>query len=209
MTKYFSCETRCRKTRNSLTEKISFNRLTYFLIWCEKSYYELFSRNIFQRRANFFGDSTQCGKTRNSLSQKNSWNQLFSNFFSETVTFTKFLPKKRESKFLKFSQCYKITVWKNEKFTSTQFFPSNQFIAKFFRKTLIWRNFCDKTVAVKCHNFHIVTNSLLLWNISWNCSACKKLISRYLDKKSWNQNRRFSLFMWFFFQTADFLNPLI
>ena len=35
------------------------------------------------------------GKARNSLSQKkkNSWNQLFSNFFSETITFTKFLRK--------------------------------------------------------------------------------------------------------------------
>ena len=35
-------------------------------------------------------------------------------------------------------------------------FPSNQFIAKFFSKTLIWRNFCKKYVAVKFRNFHNV-----------------------------------------------------
>ena len=44
------------------------------------------------RKSYFYG--TQCEKTRNSLSQKNiSSNQLFSNLFSKTVTFTKFLPK--------------------------------------------------------------------------------------------------------------------
>ena len=38
--------------------------------------------------------------------QKNiSSNQLFSNLFSKTVTFTKFLPKMRESKFPEFSHC--------------------------------------------------------------------------------------------------------
>ena len=30
------------------------------------------------------------------------------------------------------------------------------FIVKFFSKTLIWRNFCEKTVAVKFQNFHSV-----------------------------------------------------
>ena len=37
--------------------------------------------------------------------KKNSSNQLFSIFFSKTVTFTKFLPKMRESEFLEFPQC--------------------------------------------------------------------------------------------------------
>ena len=41
--------------------------------------------------------------------KKNSSNQLFSNFFSKTVTFTKFLPKMRESEFPEFPQC----DWKN------------------------------------------------------------------------------------------------
>ena len=36
------------------------------------------------------------------------------------------------------------TVWKSVKITATQiFFPSNQFIKKFFSETLIWRNFCQ------------------------------------------------------------------
>ena len=47
--------------------------------------------------------SAQCGKTRNSLSlKKNSSKQLFCNFFSKTITFTKFLRKKCEREF---SQC--------------------------------------------------------------------------------------------------------
>ena len=41
-----------------------------------------------------------CGNYRNLLSlKKNSSNQLFSNFFSKNVAFTKFLPIKSESKF--------------------------------------------------------------------------------------------------------------
>ena len=44
--------------------------------------------------------STQCGKMKNLLPPKNiSSNQLFSKFFSKNVAFTKFLPKKCESKF--------------------------------------------------------------------------------------------------------------
>ena len=46
----------------------------------------------------------QCRKMKTlrtliSLKKKNSSNQLFSNFFSKNVNFTKFLPKKGESKF--------------------------------------------------------------------------------------------------------------
>ena len=33
------------------------------------------------------------------------------------------------------------------------FFPLNQFIVKFFSKTLIWRNFCERSVY-KFRNFH-------------------------------------------------------
>ena len=39
-------------------------------------------------------------------------------------------------------------------------FPSNQFIVKFFSKTLIWRNFCEKIVAVKFRNFHSTVRTL-------------------------------------------------
>ena len=52
--------------------------------------------------------------------QKNiSSNQLFSNLFSKTVTFTKFLLKIRESKFFIFPQC--VTVWKLREFSLTHF----------------------------------------------------------------------------------------
>ena len=44
------------------------------------------------------------------LTNKISSNQLLSNFFSKTVTFTKFLPKMRESEFLEFPQCVFHTV---------------------------------------------------------------------------------------------------
>ena len=43
---------------------------------------------------------SQCGKIKNLLSSKNfPSKQLFSNFFSKTVTFTKFLPKMCEREF--------------------------------------------------------------------------------------------------------------
>ena len=48
----------------------------------------------------------------------------FSNFFSKTVTFTKFLPKMRESEFPEFpvcTLCVCITLWKLRKFTLTLF----------------------------------------------------------------------------------------
>ena len=45
----------------------------------------------------------QCRKTRNSLSLKT--NQLFSKFFSKTIAFTNFLPKKCERKILQFPHC--------------------------------------------------------------------------------------------------------
>ena len=43
-----------------------------------------------------FAFITQCGKTIISHLKNISSNQLFSNLFSKTVTFTKFLPKMRE-----------------------------------------------------------------------------------------------------------------
>ena len=52
-------------------------------------------------------------------------------------------------------QCH--SVEKREIHCHANFFPSNQFIVKFFSKTLIWRNFCEKIVAVKFCNFHSVS----------------------------------------------------
>ena len=63
----------------------------------------LVSRNFCQNtvRVNFSNFHTaHCGNYRNFLSPKPiSSNQLFSDFFSKIVTFTKFLPKMSERKF--------------------------------------------------------------------------------------------------------------
>ena len=57
--------------------------------------------------------------------EKSPSNQLFSNFFSKTVTFTKFLLKEFESKFPEFLHTvthihHSVTVWKSEKFSLTK-----------------------------------------------------------------------------------------
>ena len=89
---------------------------------------------------------TLCGKTRIKLplqcgKMKNihcHWNFFTSNqLFSKYVIFTKFLPK----------------MYCGEHFGHANFFPSNQLIVKFFSKTLIWRNFYEKIMAVKDRNF--------------------------------------------------------
>ena len=58
-----------------------------------------------------------------SLAEKNSSNQLFSDFFSKTIAFTKFFQKK----------CERIALWKSWKFTLTPFWQkireSNVFTA--------------------------------------------------------------------------------
>ena len=55
--------------------------------------------------------------------EKSPSNQLFSNFFSKTVTFTKFLLKEFESKFPEFlhTVTHMHTVWKLQKFSLTLF----------------------------------------------------------------------------------------
>ena len=60
-----------------------------------------------------------CGKTRKSFSLKVfSSNQLFSNFFSKAIAFTKFLRKKCEREFLEFLHC---AVLKLRNFSLTLF----------------------------------------------------------------------------------------
>ena len=46
--------------------------------------------------------------------QCTQWNQLFSNFFSKNVTFTKFLPKKCEREFPQFPHCDAVRQWFDE-----------------------------------------------------------------------------------------------
>ena len=97
---------------------------------------------------------SQCGKTRKSLSLKFfSWNQLFSNFFSKNVTFTKFLLKKREREFPQFPNCA---------FTEKKFRQINSLVICLV-KLLLSRNFCPKSVRLKFHNFHTV--QCTLWKL--------------------------------------------
>ena len=86
-----------------ISYKISVNSIILFFSF----FVQLISR-IFLLSDFFFATTrqkctlfpSQCGKTRNSLSPKNiSSNQLFSNFLSKNVAFTKFLPKIREREF--------------------------------------------------------------------------------------------------------------
>ena len=104
-----------------------------------------------------------------SLKKYSVKSKLFSNFIRKSVTFTKFSRKMCETK----SQQHclpKHSVEKREIHCHANFFPSNQFIAKFFSKTLIWRNFCEKTMAVKFRNFHTVRDwgSPFIYKITWN-----------------------------------------
>ena len=58
-----------------------------------------------------------CKNEKFSLTEKNSSNQLFSNFFSKTIAFTKFLRKKCDREFLQFPHCVKNSTlnWFDEK----------------------------------------------------------------------------------------------
>ena len=50
-------------------------------------------------------------------------------------------------------------VEKQEIHCHTKIFTSNKLTVRFFSKTLIWRKFCEKTVAVNFRKFHSVYNS--------------------------------------------------
>ena len=74
-------------------------------------------------------------------------------FFSKRFNLTEFLQK------LIWGTIFSKTlhsVEKREIHCHANFFPSMQFIVKFFSKTLIWRNFGEKRVTVKSRNFHSV-----------------------------------------------------
>ena len=74
-----------------------------------------------------------------------SSNQLFSNLFSKTVTFTKFLLKMREREFPQFPHCA-VLLWNNIKFTFNEkiFREINS-----FAKILVSRNYYQKRARIK------------------------------------------------------------
>ena len=87
-----------KKQKDDHAQKISWDQFYRKLVVFTK---------IFQNTHNIVKImESQYGKTRNALSLKKiSSNQLFSNFFSKTIAFTKFLRKKCEREFLQFPHC--------------------------------------------------------------------------------------------------------
>ena len=79
----------------------------FTLLECPK----LISRKILVIEKNYEISILHSVEKREFLShrKKISWNQLFSNFFSKTVGFTKFLSKKSEREFPQFPNCAVIT----------------------------------------------------------------------------------------------------
>ena len=102
---------------------------------------------------------TQCGNNINSLSYN-----FDKNFVKATFLLKKLLKSWFHEIFFQwerkscFSTLYVHTatvfVEKREIHCHANFFPSTQFIVKFFSEMLIWRNFYEKSVAVKFRNFH-------------------------------------------------------
>ena len=80
--------------------------------------------------------------------------------------FHEIIAKNGESKFL--------TVWENGKFTVTQekFRQINSLV-----KTLLSRNFCQKSVTVNSRNFHTVMYLSLLFSWNYGRKWCSIIIS--------------------------------
>ena len=111
----------------------------------------------------FHNNCTWCTvrENENLLSLKKiSSNQLFGDFFSKTVTFTKYLPKMRESKFPYFPHCVVCwTVWKWLSPFFWQKFRESNISTKQITKWLIWRNIYTARV-----NFSFTFRTNFLWN---------------------------------------------
>ena len=95
--KYF---THCRNPSMEITKFLA--QISWIIEITKELIWRIFFVRVsiqFQHSVNM-AQCAQCGKMKNLLSLKRiSSNQLFSNFFSKTAAFTKFLPKLRESKF--------------------------------------------------------------------------------------------------------------
>ena len=94
--------------------------------------------------------------------RENSGNEDWDTITIFSVKWTFFLSNppfvlRKESISRKISELDHHTVEKREFYCHTNFFPWNQFIVKLFSKTLLWRNFCEKTMAAKFQNLHSVS----------------------------------------------------
>ena len=87
---------------------------------------------------------------------------------------------------------------KREIHCQADFFPSNQFIVNSaFSKTLLWRNFNGKIVAVKFCNYHSVQKVK-----HTHCGNCENSLSRILGKN-------FMKILWKCFKITVLLNKLL
>ena len=94
--------------------KVTWNWLTYYNVnWFDE---------IFSNQSNRPGPNAQCGMKWKIYSHlKNiSSNQLFSNFFSKTITFTKFLSKMRVRVNFRNYPTVKCALWSVEKYNETR-----------------------------------------------------------------------------------------
>ena len=101
--------------------------------------------DFFPLRKNTFWFQSHSVEKREILSHQKctSSNQLFSNLFSKTVSFTKFLSKMREREFPQFPQCAGITrnsLFPGELPRKIFFRQINIPKISLFSETLIWRN---------------------------------------------------------------------
>ena len=74
-----------------------------FFQWVKETQCDIFTNLLSNKKQIKLKLGSQCSVVKwkiHSHQKKISSNQLFSNFFSKNVAFTKFLPKKCESKFL-------------------------------------------------------------------------------------------------------------
>ena len=93
-------------------------RFFHIVLWCHNNSYFFLRRIQFHEKFTFTKLREQCHSVekREILShwKKISSNQLFSNFFSKTIAFTKFLRKKCEREFLQFPHCGEHNVEKTK-----------------------------------------------------------------------------------------------
>ena len=102
--------------------------------------------------------SQKCGSTKFAWScslWRNEDIQQVSEFMTKKRLFESVANKEKSDKnFWKRKPVLKAQCEKTRNSLPRKFFSSNWFTVKFFSKTLIWRNFCERTVAVKSRNFH-------------------------------------------------------
>ena len=114
--------------------------------------------------------------------KKISSNQLFSNFISKSIAFTKFLQKKCERDFLQFPHC---ALWNYRNSLSMKKISSNQLFSNFFSKSIAFTKYLGK----KCERDFLQFP---------HCAECR------VKNNSWNQF--IVLFIWFFMFLAKILN---